>query len=208
MGAPLINSIAGFSLAVPLVVAVRRGAWRGARGWVVAWATVLAMEEALQVALAAAHVHNLWVGYVFEPVAMVLALWALALWQVRPLARLTVRLVIPPALLVFGVLTFAFDNTSTFSRAAQPMLALVGLGAAAYTLVARSAAGSGDLLRKGWFWICGGMTLYFGTFATVGPVSGLLLRDPLLFRRAYELAMGLMLVAFLVIARGIALPEP
>jgi hypothetical protein len=204
---PLITYVATCSLAVPVLVTWLRGEWRGPRGWVAAWAGLLFAESGLQFVLSKFGIHNLWVGYVFTPLSAALVLWALSLWQLRRLARRTVRLAIPAALVAFAVLTFAFDNTSTFSRAAQPMMYLVCLGASAYTLVARSLAGTGDLLRQGWFWICAGVTLYSGTFGSLSPLSELLLPDPTLFTRAYELAMALMLVAFLVIARGIALPE-
>ena len=65
--------------------------------------------------------------------------------------------------MAWGVLTFAVEDTSSFSRVADPLANLVGLSAAAFTLVARSHVASGLLLRKDWFWVSGGMVLYFGT---------------------------------------------
>ena len=206
MRAPAILDLSACFLAAPLAAGLWRRVGRGPRMWVVAWAGVLTVEAAVEYALARSGARNIWIGYLLGPIAGALVLWALSLWQVSPVGRLTYRVAIPVIVAVFAVLTLAFDSASTFSRAAQPMLYLVCLAAAAYTLVTRSLAESGDLMRKDWFWTCGGMTLYFGTFGSVGPVSGLLLHDPVLFRRAYVLASWLMIVSFLAVAKGIACP--
>ena len=83
------------------------------------------------------------------------------------------------------------------------MASLVGLSAAAYTLVARSRTATGDLLRQDWFWVSAGMALYLGTFSMIDPLSALLVgSDPVLMVRAYQFEAVLAVVAFLAIARG------
>ena len=208
MRVPVFLVVAGTFAAVPPVV----GAvfWRrlaGARAWAFGWAVSEATETAVQWWLSARHVPNLWLGYVFEPLNGALLLWALSLWQSRALARLTLRLAIPAVLAAFLWLALAFDGTSSFSRAAQPMLFLVCLGASAYTLVERSRLAAGDLVRSDWMWICAGAALLYGTGSVLFPLSRLLLGGDLrLFIVAYELISALAALAFLAVARGMACP--
>lgn len=210
MTLPLPLAVLGASPAVPLVAAgVYWRRMRGPRAWVLGWVAVQAAGSALQLWLGLHGTTNLWVSYVVEPLSGALLLWTLSLWQIEPVARLTMRLAIPAVLATFVVLTLAFDSTSTFSRAAQPMLYLVCLGAGAYTIVLRSRVAAGDLLHKDWLWVCAGMVLYYGTGASLFPLSRLLLGSDLgLFVRAYELANAAGAVAFLAVARGIVCPAP
>jgi hypothetical protein len=140
-------------------------------------------------------------------VSVGLALWALSYWQTTEVWRLTFRIAIVPLLLAWGILTLALEDTSSFSNAAEPMVKLVTLGAAAFTLLAGSLSRRGDLLRQDWFWISAGMVLYFGSGATLGPVSSLLVsRAPELLTLAYGVWALVGSVAFLLIAKGMACP--
>ncbi len=208
MRPPLLLLVLGSFPLVPLAaVVVFRRRQVGARAWVAAWVLVQVAGSVLQLWLGVRGRSNLWVSYVIEPLGGVALLAALALWQVRPLARLTFRLSIPAVAVAFVVLTVAFDSTSTFSRAAEPMLYLVCLAASAYTLVQRSRVMTGDVLRQDWLWVGAGMVLYYGTGGSLFPLSRLLLgSDTHLFTVAYELANGVAAVAFLAVARGVACP--
>ncbi len=193
--------------AAPLAAALLGRARSAARRWVLAWAGVEVLESGLQFLLAARGVHNLWLVYVLAPLDAAVLLWALSLWQTAQLGRLTFRLAIPASVAAFYVLAIAFDSASAFSRAAFPMVQLVSLGAAATTLVARSRVAQGDILRQDWFWICGGMVLYFGTYCAMGPLARLLVEsNPSLLTRALEVAQVTMIAGFLLIAWGIACP--
>jgi hypothetical protein len=196
--------------AMPLVVlAVRRSRPRGARAWVAVWVSYLLAVDLIGVTLAMRGIHNLWTSYILMPVSVGVALWALSLWQNNEVWRLTLRIAIVPLLLAWGILTLVLEDTSTFSRAAEPMVKLVTLGAAASTLVARSLSRRGDLLSQDWFWISAGMVLYFGSGATLGPVSSLLVgRAPELLTFVYGVWAFVGSLAFLLIARGIACPAP
>ncbi len=175
--------------------------------WVLVWCALLVLESAIQLLLARRGVHNLWLSYLFDPVTGATVLWALSCWQTSELARLTMRLAIVPFLVVLASLTIFFENTSFFSRAVQPTMALVGLFAAATTLISRSRASRGDLLGQDWFWVSAGIALYFGTFSMIGPLSALLIgSDVAMMTRAYELEAVLSIVAFLAIARGLTCP--
>lgn len=209
MRIPLLLHLGAVSEAAPLVAAavLRRGG-RGARGWVLLWCGTLVAADAAQLWMARHGVTNIWVGNVVTPIAGALVLWALSCWQTEPVARLTFRLAIVPFLAIWAALTLAFDRTSNFSLAASPMANLVCLGAAAYTLVARSRHEVGELTRQDWFWVSAGMALYFGTFSMIGPLSALFVRaDAQLMTWSYEVLAVLAIAGFLAIARGVTCPS-
>lgn len=203
----LLFVIGSVATAAPLAAALRGRARSAPRRWVLVWTGVQVLESGLQGLLSILGVHNLWLVYVLAPVDCGALLWALSLWQIDDVARVAFRLAIAASGVAFYVLAAAFDRASTFSLAALPMVQLVSLAAAAYTLVARSRVTRGDPLQEDWFWVCAGMALLFGVDAMLGPLSRLLLvSDPGLFRRAYQVNAVLTSVAFLAIARGIACP--
>lgn len=155
-------------------------------------------------ALALTGRNNHWLTYTALPAGTALVLWALAEWQTHDVARLTLRLAIPLAITVWGVLVAAVENTSTFSTAAEPLLSVLGLAAAAWTLVDRSMnEAEGGLAGQSWFWTCAGLCLYFGSIGTLGPLATLLGGDQTLVDRAYVLKSMITIVAFLFIARGV-----
>lgn len=205
---PLLIAIAVIGTvaeAVPLVVLVAQ--WRrprGARAWVAGWVAYLLLIDLASLALTVTRHQNLWLNTVLMPVSVGLALWALSGWQVSDLWRLTFRVAIVPLLLAWAVLTIAVEDSSSFSSAAEPMVKLVTLAAAAFTLLSGSLARRGDLLRQDWFWISAGMVLYFGVGATLGPVSQLLVHRAPQFLQfvvgVWALAVG---AAFLLIAKGL-----
>jgi len=204
----LMALLAIASEAFPLlaVIALRRRV-RGARLWVVAWCTFLLAWDLTSLCVSWHGHSNLWLTYVLEPVGIALVLWSLSLWQLRELPRLTMRFALVPFVVAWVVLTVAFEDTSGFSRAADPMAALLGLGAAAYTLLARAGRSRGDLLRCDWLWVCGGMALYFGTGTALQPLAALLIaQDPQLVVLAYDAKAALDVAAFLAIARGVTCP--
>jgi hypothetical protein len=205
---PLLLYLSSLVEAAPLagVMVVRRPV-RGAKTWILVWSTLLLAESAITYALAMRGIHNLWVAYLFTPLTVATVLWALSWWQSSDVARLTMRLAIVPLLTLWLALALAFESTSSFSRAADPLAYLVELFAAAYTLVARSRASAGELLREDWFWVSAGLVLYFGTFSMIGPLSALLAgTDVALLLRAYQFEAVLQIVAFLAIARGVTCP--
>ena len=209
MRIPVILYLGAAAEAAPLVAAalVRRPL-RGARFWILVWCGVLTAANALQLWLASRGVRNLWIAYVVYG-ASALVLWALSYWQANETARLTFRVAVVPFLAVCGLLTLAVDDTSSFSRAAEPTTYLVCLLAAAYTLLARSLRSSASLMRQDWFWVSAGLALYFGTWSAVGPLGALLVgHAPELLKRAYEFQMVLQIAAFLAIVRGVTCPAP
>lgn len=206
MRIPLLLYVGSAVEAVPLVAAtVVRSRVRGARLWILVWCGVLTAGNAAMLWLGSRGMRNLWVAYLVIA-ASALVLWALSFWQTGDTARLTLRLSVLPFLAVWAVLTVAVDDTSNFSRAAEPTAYLVCLVAAAYTLLTRSLGASAGLLRQEWFWVSAGLALYFAVWSAMGPVSALLVTSPELLSVAYQVAMVLQIAAFLAIARGVTCP--
>ena len=187
-----------------LAVAASRRRPSGAQAWTMAWCGFLLAWDVLSSWMGAHGLHNLWLTYYLQPVSVGLVLWTLSIWERGEVARLAMRLATVPFVVAWVVLTIAFEDTSAFSRAADPMSDLVALGAAAFAMLSRSQGSKGDLLRCDWLWVCGGMALYFGSATALQPLSALLLADsPGLVMRAFEVKAVLDIAAFLAIARGV-----
>jgi len=198
---------AAIACGVPLLVAAVRRIPRGARAWVVAWSTLNFLEGGAEFVLAQKGYHNLWLPYVFQPIEGAAALWAFSCWQESEVARLTMRVAIVPLVVVEVIASVFLENTAFFSRAVIPLTSLVGLYAAASTLVAKSHASTGDLLRQDWLWISTGAALFFATISMFGPLSALLLSNLRLFVLAYQVEAAITILAFLAIAWGMWLPN-
>ena len=202
---PVLAYVGASSQLLPLLAAgIMRHGLRGPRAWVVAWCGVLLFSDLVQLILSRQDVNNLWVPYITTPMAGAAILWALSKWQDRQVPRLTLQAAIPLFLITWVLLVVLVEKPGTFSTAADPVYSLLGLGAAVYTLVSRSADEPEPLTRQDWFWICGGLSLYFGTASTLGPVAAFLLTEhPVLVIRAYEVKSATDVLAFLAIAKGI-----
>jgi len=202
---PLLQDVSALASAMPLVAAAVRRPAVGAKRWLVAWCALNLLETGIMLALALHDVHNLWVPYAFAPVLGATALWAFSCWQESDLARLTMRLAIVPFVAVV-IVSLLVENTASFSRVVGPVTALVGLYAAASTLIAKSRVSTGDLLRQDWLWVSAGFALFFGMYSMLGPLSALLVGNLPLFNLAYGFSAVLEIVAFLAIAWGMVCP--
>jgi len=200
-----LQNASALAQVAPLVAAAVRRPRRGAMTWLVAWCALNVLEDAAMLGLALKGVHNLWVPYVFEPVLGAAALWGFSCWQESDVARLTMRLAIVPFVAVVIVSLF-FEDTMFFSRGVEPLTALVGLYAAASTLIAKSRVSTGDLLRQDWLWVSAGFALFFGIHSMLGPLSALLIGNMRLFTLAHGLWSLLAILALLTIAWGVVCP--
>ncbi len=193
--------------APPVTALLARRPLKGARLWVVVWCLFLLSVDLLARWLGAHQQRNLWLLFAYTPVSGVLVLWALSCWQVREVPRLALRLAIAPFLVAWGLLVLFVDNTSDFSRAAQPMAELMCLAAATYTLLERGFRATVSPTRQDWFWVCAGLALNSAVSAAVFPLSAALVgSDPAALVVAYEVRAGFLALAFTLIAVGIACP--
>ena len=78
-----------------------------------------------------------------------------------------------------------------------------------YTLLTCSLAERGQLTRFDWFWICGGMALFYGSDVAFEPFSRAMLPSRVdLVVAAIELTSFIEIFALLAIARGMLCPNP
>lgn len=195
---------------LPLAAAaVRHKQLTRPRAFVLAWVALYVVSNIVAVSFARRGLNNHWVTTVFTPFEGAAILWALSLWQHRPVPRLTMRLAIPFFVVAWALFTLTIEDIRNFSLAAEPLYSLLALGAALFTLVTRGADTSEPLTRQDWFWICGGLALHFGGLAVVLPLSaGLVHTNPEVVVRAYTVRAVVNVFAFICIAIGFLCPKP
>ena len=205
MKIPWILYAGAGSHALPLLAAVvRRPSLGRARKWVLLWSAFLVALSGFTLALALQRRNNHWLRYFITPVSTALILWALAWWQLTPLAVLAIRLLIPLLVIVWVPIVLTIEDTQTFSLLAEPFAGLVILATAIFTLAARALRESGTLARQDWFWVTLGVALYYGAVVALPPMSYWLWeRHPELVVRAYQVNALVEILAFLAIAWGV-----
>ena len=160
--------------------------------------------------LATAGTHNLWLIHAFVPVQGVMFLWALALWQTRERARITIFMVIPLFVAVWLGLTLTVESLEGLPRYVKIIEGLLVIAVAAYTLVTRSLHITGPVTSHAWFWISAAMVMYLSFGAILSPISSLLLpyapeRVSIMFR----VNAVLLLICNLMFARAMVVsPAP
>jgi hypothetical protein len=205
---PVLLVAATLAEAAPLVAQLAtRLRPRGARAWLLVWCGFLFVMDVYGFWMSLHGERNLWLWYVSSPVSVGLLLWTLSYWMPADVGRLTYRIAIVPFLAVWGTLTLLVDDTSTFSDASFPLTKLIALAAAAIVLVVRTHRSATAVWRQDWFWVTGGMTLYFGTSAALSPLGTVLMpAHAALFESALFFKAFLDVVAFLLITRGVLCP--
>jgi len=167
------------------------------------------LTNTIALVLALRAVRNLWMIYVFTPIAAALALWALASWQRTALAALWFRLLIPLLGVAWVAIVLTIEDMQTFSLLAEPFAGLLVLGAAIYTLVARTIMDLSRPMRSAWFWIGIGLAISSaGSIALPPAANWLIRRHPELVMRAYEIKAILEAAAYAAIAWGMTCRSP
>jgi hypothetical protein len=205
-----MHAAAFIQLLPPLIAVIGHRMTTPPRRWVVAWCLVLALQDALSVLATLRWGNNLFVSHIFLPVTSAIALSALSLWQTGPTSRLAMRLAIPGVVTVSLLLSLLADHPDTFALFTAPYHAVVMLIATSWTFVRSSLMEDGSLLEHDWFWIAGGMLLYFGAFTAIHPLlsyfyaSG---RNDLIVA-AFDTRAAMTIVAFLAVTGGLLCPAP
>jgi hypothetical protein len=205
----LLLYVGAASQVLPLLVvlALRRRP-SGAGAWILGWTLLLVVQDAAALWLSSRGINNHWLRYPVLPVSGGLVLWALSLWQTHRQTRRALRVVIPISAAAAVMLIPLAEDMRTFSTVIEPLFGVLGLGAATFTLVARSLEDASGFARQDWFWTCAGLALYFGASSTLGPLAALLGNDLALLDRAYQVKSAADVIAFLAIARGITCRVP
>jgi len=196
--------------ALPLLTgAAYRRRLSAPRKWVVGWCAVLLAGNVIALVLSLQDVNNHWVNYVGTPIADGIALWALSLMQISPVAALSLRMMNPLLGITWTLMVLLVENVDTFSLLAEPFAGLLLLGGAIYTLVSRAFHESSALSQYDWLWFAAGLALYSGSAVALPPTAHMLLTKwPHLVVRAYEVKALFEIIAFLAIARGMTCPKP
>lgn len=205
-----VMSVAVLCQALPGLAALRaRRSLDGARIGVLAWSGVLLLSNVVDKWLAIQHRNNHFVSYLAEPIFCTIVLWVLSRWQVTPTARRVILRLIPLYLVAMLVLTLTVELTDTFSLVTESVTSLLILALSLYTLLTCSLAERGRLTRFDWFWICGGMALFYGSDAALEPFSRAMMASHIdLVIAAIELTSAVEIFALMAIARGMLCPNP
>ncbi|HLS48310.1 MAG TPA: hypothetical protein VK012_07300 [Gemmatimonadales bacterium] len=168
----------------------------------------LALGQSLyMVYLASSDVRNLWLIHAFVPVQATLLLSALALWQVRELARTTVFVSIPMFLMAWLMLTLTVESLESFPRYVKTIEGLLIVAVAAYTLLTRSQFIAAPVTAFSWFWVSAALLTYFAFVSIVNPASSYLLSSsPGRLRLMSLINFSLVLVCNLGFARAMVVP--
>ena len=201
--------LAVLSQLVPVAAGLgARGRLTGARAWVLAWCAIQVAADLLALLLGRDGRTAQWIDYSVTPLAGATILWALSLWQRRAVARLTLRLAITLFVIAFGVLV-ALGDPRGATPLAGPVYVMLALGAALYTLGTRGNGEAESLWQSDWFWMCGGLALFFGSAATLAPVGAVLAPGhPELVNRASTVKSLVEIVAFAALTIGALCPLP
>lgn len=154
--------------------------------------------------------NNLIIGLVFLPVEGAAILWAIAEWQVLPIARTTVRLFIPLYAVGWAVSLWLVEDLRGYSVVAAPVLGLLVLASALFALVSRAQRDHEPLLRTDWGWILAGVAIYFATNATftIPQQIGLMHNDMPFLVRTSILKAWIDVLAMLIISGGFLWSRP
>src|SRR5260221_988940 len=200
--------VAAAAQALPPVAALRCGRrLPAARRWIVAWGLVRLLDDGIAFALATQGRHNLWLRYPVGLLEVVILLIALSLWHRDSVGRLALRVAVPVFTLTWVLLVAFVERTDTFGLVTGPLEALVVLSAALVTLLVRVRSQEGGLLQEDWFWVCVGLSLWFGSAAALEPLSRLLVEThPAVVYSASQVKAVVDVLASLIIARGMLCP--
>ena len=191
----------------PVIAALRPYGFVGPRRWVVAWCSLAVAVDLVSLVLARHGVNNHWTTYVALPLRGLLVLLALAGWQRLDLARHTLLAAIPVYVAMCAVLFVVVERADTYSAISEPVYTLLGMVGALFTLLTRSMEESRPLVRQEWFWICGGLLLFFGSNAAYHPFARIALSTrPDLVLSALVVRSLAEIVAFAAITIGVLCP--
>jgi len=165
-------ALATLSLLPPLAVAVRR--WPLLSSSLRCFAGYLALELVIGLAsfvLGRLEINNHLVAVIGVPIETALILFAFAGWQVDQPAHRLLRTLAPFTALFWLPPLLGWEALHDFSLVTDSAQAILCLAVAAFTLVRRSFARGGPATHEDWFWISGGVMLYFATYALVNPLT-------------------------------------
>jgi hypothetical protein len=208
---PIILLIALASLALPVIAAgMRQDSLDRPMRLVAYWYAMLAVENAVGTA---------WVYYIdpssnllfsqlVMPLEATVVLLAIAEWQVKPVLRTAVRLLIPSYWVTWALAVRYIEGPGNFSTFAGPVLALLVLASALSAFVSRLQNDLEPALESAWGWMLPGLALFFAinASATIVLAVGLARSDWPLMYNATIVRGVIYLFATLLITWGFLWP--
>ena len=167
-----VAGVATLSLLPPLAIAIRH--WPRLATSLRCFAGYLALELVIELAsfvLGRREINNHVVAVIGLPIETALILRTFAGWQIDPRARDLLRRLSPFTALFWLPPLLGWEALHDFSLVTDSAQAILCLAAAAFTLVRRSFALGGSPKQEDWFWISGGVMLYFATYALMSPLT-------------------------------------
>jgi hypothetical protein len=197
VGIWISSSLASLSLLLPL--------WQARRRWDIlseaqkVFTGYLLAELLIAVGcfvLGRLRYNNLWITHLMVPVETALIVLAFSYWQVDRRMGLALRRGAPLMLLFWLPSIIGWEPVNDFSIGTDSLQAIICVAVAAYTVVRLSFESSRPSVEHEWFWIGGGVMLYFATYALISPLEGYLVKH------SYALALAVLTVrgGFQVIA--------
>ena len=194
----------------PIIAALAaRTGFAGPRRWITGWFLLAIGFDVLQRVLGQSALNNLWTAYLGSTLLGTAALCAMGGWQSNDVARTAVRLMVPLSLVAAGLLFFVVENSARFSLVVNPMYGLLVLSVAVFTMGSRGLHEDEPLLRQEWFWISGGLALYYGATAAVSPLGAILVPEhPGTYVKALTLQAATNIVAYVFVTIGFLCRTP
>jgi hypothetical protein len=195
---------------LPAIAGLKYGrALPSARRWIVVWSLILVASSTLMLIFAMQRRNNHWVSFVSNPFRVAAILMALSCWHSDAIPRLVLRYSIIPFVVIWCLLVFKVESFDQFSLLTGPFRSLLLLTASLGTLLLLVRHEEDNLLRKDWFWICGGLSLSYGTDVALEPLSRRLVEShAAMVVSAYQIKMLIDIVVSLIITRGMLCPIP
>jgi hypothetical protein len=139
----------------------------------------LALEFLLDVglfALGRSGRSNLWLSHLIVPIETLLVVLTFAAWQVDRRMQLVLRRGAPLMLLFWVPTLVGWEPLDDFSIGTDSIQGIICVAVAAYTVVRRSFDDGGPGFQRDWFWIGGGVMLYFATYSLISPLNNYLMK--------------------------------
>jgi hypothetical protein len=119
---------------------------------------------------------NLWLSHLIVPIETLLIVLAFAAWQVDRRMQLVLQRGAPLMLLFWVPTLVGWEPLDDFSIGTDSIQGIICVAVAAYTVVRRSFDDGGPGFQQDWFWIGGGVMLYFATYSLISPLNNYLMK--------------------------------
>jgi len=136
--------------------------------WLVGWSAIVVWSDTVARFLTMTVGRNTAVMFVAQPAEVAATLMVMSHWQVHDRWSRRIRWTALSMLVVAAVLALLHDDTG-FGQWVSPALGLLALAATLWTMVVRTLSSTEHIVGRSWFWICGGLAVYWVIFAAVVP---------------------------------------